>query len=124
MAHVVCELSASSEGISFTWREGASLFTPYTLTSVAEFRKTVKRLRAALLELVKKSLHEANGSGSRDEVLTACSGVAQRGHELYHLVFLVGSNNDQATRVDGIRRWLCKLHELGHIESLQIIISA
>src|SRR5262249_4938688 len=63
MAHIVCQVTAKTDQLSFTWSDGPAAFAPYHLTGqgLLDFRVAARAARERLRHLVQDYL-----SGSDD----------------------------------------------------------
>src|SRR5262249_5477574 len=69
MPHVVCQVIATNDKVSFTWSEGAGSFEPYHPTGqcFADFRTLALQARARLSDVVKDYLRKPDQKVFRPE---------------------------------------------------------
>jgi hypothetical protein len=116
MAHVVCQVTARPDQLTFTWSDGPASFAPYHLTGqgLLDFRSSARAARDCLRRLV-----EDYQGGSDDDVRQTCLALAQAGFKLYQQLFRPAAEQKRLARE--VLEWLDQLQAHTAVESLEII---
>ena len=119
---IVCRVRVddSAKVVEFTWSEGSASFKPYALCGrqVDDFSDHVLAARKSLFTLV-EHFEQPREKRNPTEYEGACLELAERGHDLYKLVF--DSAPGDRERVVLIEEWLRKITATGQVESLEIV---